>query len=197
MNAAWLFLLSLFVLRFVNTNGSAQRLSQSSDRAVIFLSSVFAAAVYAWHPLRVESVAWISDRKDLLCMLFLIPSTLAYLKFVSGERKRKGWWIFSSALFVLACLSKAIAMMAPLVFLLLDYVLLRRRDFTRMLTEKSLFIVVAIVVGTIAANASPDVSSSDMFDVMSPLQRALVPFYNIMFYIVKTLMPINLSPMSV
>jgi Flp pilus assembly protein TadD len=81
--------------------------------------SAFVAAVFAVHPLHVESVAWAAERKDLLCAMFWILSMRAYLRYAENP----GWARYTAvaAFFVLGFLSKAMIVTLPFLFLLLDY----------------------------------------------------------------------------
>jgi protein O-mannosyl-transferase len=86
--------------------------------------SAFVAFLFAVHPLHIESVVWISERKDLLCAFFWILATAGYLKYV--ERLHLIWYAFTILLFALALMSKPMAVTFPFVLLLLDYWPLRR-----------------------------------------------------------------------
>jgi hypothetical protein len=77
------------------------------------------AALFAVHPLHVESVAWASERKDLLAALFCLLATVAYLR--HARRPSFGRYLTVAALFVLGLLSKPSAVTLPLLFLLLDF----------------------------------------------------------------------------
>ena len=81
--------------------------------------AAFIAALFAWHPLHVESVAWISERKDVLSTFFALLTLLSYARYVRENRRGSFW----SALFffVLALLSKPMPVTLPVVMLLLDY----------------------------------------------------------------------------
>jgi tetratricopeptide (TPR) repeat protein len=79
----------------------------------------FAAGLVAFHPLRVESVAWVTERKGLLVVLFLILSVSCYLRYVRTGRKR--WYAALLASFVLGLLSKPVLITLPFLLLLLDY----------------------------------------------------------------------------
>jgi hypothetical protein len=81
--------------------------------------SAFVAAVFALHPLHVESVAWISDRKDLLSSFFGLLTILAYVRYT--RRKSVARYLSVMVLFCLAVLSKAMLVCLPVVLLLLDY----------------------------------------------------------------------------
>jgi len=83
----------------------------------------FAGAVFALHPVHVESVAWITERKNVLSGMFYLLALLAYLR--SEERRHLTWYLASLALFVLALLSKTVTCTLPLVILLIGW--LRRR----------------------------------------------------------------------
>src|SRR5208282_1453593 len=105
-----------------------------------FWRSAFVAALFAWHPLRVESVAWISERKDVLSGFFFMLTLWMYVLHVKREvlpfpanAKEKLWLKFTSAsphlffyklslgFFVLGLLSKPMLVTTPLVMLLIDF----------------------------------------------------------------------------
>ena len=94
--------------------------------------SVAVAAIFAWHPLRVESVAWISERKDVLCAFFFLLSLLAYVGYAKkrSDSQRVPWLTLdfnvSLLMFALALLSKPMAVTLPFVLLLLDFWPLQR-----------------------------------------------------------------------
>ena len=83
--------------------------------------SFFVAAVFGVHPLHVESVAWISERKDVLYSFFFISGLLSYLAFKNKTRNRVLFYLLTFILFVFSCLSKAVAVVFPLVLLLIDF----------------------------------------------------------------------------
>ena len=80
----------------------------------------FAAAVFAVHPLHVESVVWVIGRKDILATLFYLSSVLAYIRFTEMPRggRRGGQYLLAVALFVFGLLSKSIAITLPAALLL-------------------------------------------------------------------------------
>jgi len=92
-----------------------------------FWRSAFVAAVFAVHPLRVESVAWVAERKDVLSGLFFMLTIGAYVRYVRGPRSwgRYGLVMF---LFALGLMSKPMLVTLPLVLLLLDYWPLQRAE---------------------------------------------------------------------
>lgn len=82
-------------------------------------ASIFVAAVFALHPAHVESVAWVSERKDVLYSFFFLLGLLSYWQYLETAAKKWFWRAF--VLFVLSCLSKAMAVVFPLVLLLLHF----------------------------------------------------------------------------
>ena len=86
-------------------------------------AALVVAAVFAVHPAQVESVAWVSERKTVLSMCFMLLSLLAYLRWqpTSGGRRALGWLFAWNALGVLAMLAKPLAVTLPCVLLLLDF----------------------------------------------------------------------------
>ncbi len=103
-----------------------------------FWTSAFCAAIFAWHPLRVESVAWISERKDLLCGFFGLATIWAYAVYADRRRThRGGWGFYGLALiaFALGLLSKAMLVTLPFVLVLLDFWPLRRTEMGKSFRE--------------------------------------------------------------
>jgi tetratricopeptide (TPR) repeat protein len=86
--------------------------------------SAFVAALFAWHPLHVESVAWIAERKDVLSTFFDLFAMLAYVFYVKSRQRR--FLLLSVLAFALALMSKPMVVTLPFVLLLLDYWPLKR-----------------------------------------------------------------------
>jgi len=82
-------------------------------------ASALVAALFAWHPLHVESVAWIAERKDLLSTFFLLLTLLAYTSYV--EKKTVTRYLLALGLFTLGLMSKPMLVTLPCLLLLLDY----------------------------------------------------------------------------
>jgi len=82
-------------------------------------AALVVALLFLVHPLHVESVAWIAERKDVLCGFFFLLALLAYLRYANRPGIRAYLWVVTA--FILALLSKPMAVTLPIVFLLLDY----------------------------------------------------------------------------
>src|SRR5665213_417069 len=87
--------------------------------------SAFVAAFFAWHPLHVESVAWASERKDVLSTFFELLALLAYVRYANVSKvqnpKSKVFYVLALAMFACALMSKPMPVTMPFVMLLLDY----------------------------------------------------------------------------
>jgi tetratricopeptide (TPR) repeat protein len=109
--------------------------------------SALVAALFAWHPLHVESVAWISERKDVLSAFFGLLTLLSYTTYVK-ENKRPAWWL-ALIFFALGLMAKPMLVTLPFVLLLLDYWPLNRFSASgprrEWLIEKSPFFLLTIV----------------------------------------------------
>jgi Flp pilus assembly protein TadD len=112
-----------------------------------FWRSVFAAALFAWHPLRVESVAWIAERKDVMSGCFFLLTLLAYVRYAradGGPARRN--YLLALAAFAAGLMSKPMLVMTPFVLLALDHwPLARERQISarRRLLEKLPFFALA------------------------------------------------------
>ena len=84
-----------------------------------FWQSAFVAAVFGLHPAHVESVAWISERKDVLSTLFFLLTIASYVRFV--KLRSTGWYLLTVLLFALGLMAKPMLVTLPFVLLLLDY----------------------------------------------------------------------------
>ena len=97
------------------------RATMAGGEQALRLGALAAALFFAIHPLRVESVAWVTERRDVLSGLWFALTVLAYLKAADATGARRRWWLAGSvAAYGLAATSKAIVMTLPAVLVLLD-----------------------------------------------------------------------------
>jgi len=186
--------LYLVARRLLATAGAAAGDSALSAGAVV------AALLFAVHPLRVESVVWITERRDVQGAFFFLLSILGYLCAVAGGRDGRVaplWRGFSIAAFAAALLSKASTMMLPVALLVLDVYPLRRLGaaWRRLLTEKLPYFALAaadLVVAWMAVQRETRVSDLGEHGVAA---RLTMMFHSVFFYVWKWLWPAGLSPM--
>lgn len=149
------------------------------------------AILFGIHPLQVESVAWISERKNVLYAFFFIGSLISYLHYIVGEKKLK-YYFFCLGLFVLSLLSKTMAITLPLVMLLFDYVLRRKID-KAIFFEKIPFFVLSCIFGFIAifpAYSWGVIRQENSYNLLSIIAIAS---RGIVFYLNKLFLPFKLS----
>jgi len=156
-------------------------------------TSWMAAALFAWHPLRVESVAWISERKDLLCGLFWMLTLWAYVRyseeFKIQSSKFKVFYFLSIVFFVLGLLSKPMIVTLPFVLLLLDFWPLQQR---RSLKDKLPFFALAAVGCAVTFITQHNWGAIKSFEEAPFLLRAANVPLAYVIYILKTLWPVHL-----
>jgi protein O-mannosyl-transferase len=116
---------------------------RSADRTGTVWRSAFVAALFAVHPLHVESVAWVAERKDVLSGVFFMLTLGAYVRYVRNPSPVR--YVTMSILFVLGLMSKPMLVTVPFVLLLLDYWPLQRNaNFKKLILEKvPLFLLAA------------------------------------------------------
>lgn len=150
--------------------------------------------LFGLHPIHVESVAWVSERKDVLSVFFFLLSVSSYLQYADAGKKRHCAYAF--IFFLLALLSKPMAITLPLVLLILDYYPLRRMARTSGLVRLSIekipfFILCAVTVGLTIWAQKHALTATRMTDLSVRLFVALRGFF---FYIYKMILPAGLSP---
>ncbi|MER3523929.1 MAG: hypothetical protein C4326_07640 [Ignavibacteria bacterium] len=196
LNAVALFWVGLlFFVMVYDAHPSGRSFLDRMSGAVI-VGAASAALLFAVHPLRVEPVAWVSGRKDVLCLFFLLPAFGSYLlwRFKDAEGALFATHIF----FVLALLSKPTALVFPLVLVLVDaWWLSDRKEKQNMLNlvveGKLLLFLMSIAVGVITFVAAGR-GSVNVVAELNLLERFFLPSYALMFYVWKTVAPIALSP---
>jgi protein O-mannosyl-transferase len=139
--------------------------------------SAFVAAVFAIHPLRVESVAWVAERKDVLSGFFFMLTLGAYVHYVRNP-KSVARYLMVAAAFVLALLSKPTMVTLPFVLLLLDYWPLQRaKSAGRLVLEK--LPLLALAAGACAMTvlaAGKWITINDRLSMPSRIGNALVSY---------------------
>ena len=169
----------------------------------------FAAAVsalfFALHPLRVESVAWAAERRDVLCGLFYLLSVFFYLRAqtISPDGRARGLTI-SLAMFLLSLLSKGMAVSLPLVLLILDVFPLARLsadpsrwpapEAARVWREKIPYLLLALAFGAAGIVGQSRAGAVKSLAALSFSGRIAQASFAVLFYLWKTLLPFGLSP---
>lgn len=202
-------LVTMIAARIVNFAGAHVEISgyESSPGAaptysdVRLLVPLLAGLLWGIHPLRVESVAWVTERKDVLSGFFSLSSILLYLQYVSIESdiplrcKRSIYYLLSLFCFVLSMLAKPVSVVLPVMLIVLDWYPLgrfSRAAILRVFFEKIPFVLMslAVALATIytAAGESILISLTDY-----PLyKRFIVAGYALVEYVRLSIIPFNL-----
>ena len=149
----------------------------------------FTAAVFGLHPMHVESVAWIAERKDVLYVFFFFLSCIAYIRF--KQTTKWFWYALCAAFFVLSVLSKAMAVVLPIVLILIDYYRDKTIDLKKQL-DKIPLLLFALAMGVYAYNIQKHgaIAESTVFTLF---QRVMFGSYGALMYLVKFFYPFDLS----
>lgn len=171
-----------------------------SDSSLTLGASV-GTLFWALHPLRVESVVWVSERKDVLCTLFMVLTVWAYLR--HGRKQTsitagQGLAAYPSAALcfaVLASLSKPTAVSIPAVLCILDWYPLRRwtgfAGVKECVRQKLPFIALSLFTAIMTLMAQQ--VSMQPLQVIDPLSRLLVASKALFFYLYKSIWPAGLA----
>jgi tetratricopeptide (TPR) repeat protein len=195
------------VVLFVLTLSLLERCHQGAERAGPWgsaLAAGLAVALFAVHPLRTEVVAWASCQPYLPCALFEMLVVLAYLRaFPEAKSPRRGWLVGAFFLFMAALLSKAVAVTLPVLLVILDVYPLRRlgggpgRWFgpavRRVWWEKVPFAgLTAIFMGLAVFGRAKEEHFASV-QHMGFTSRFVQACYGTWFYLIKTILPLDLT----
>jgi len=163
------------------------KLQSAYDASVMV--AIMAAAIFAIHPMHVESVAWISERKDVLYACFLLLSLISYLHYL--DHKKWQYFLTTSLFFILSCLCKPAAVILPLLLFLLDY-LFQRPINAKSILEKVPLLGISVLFGVLTIIIQADSAIGDP-DKYSFLQRSVFAAYGFSAYVIKFFVPFQLS----
>jgi protein O-mannosyl-transferase len=164
------------------------------------------AFLFAMHPLHVESVAWVSERKDVLSTFFMLLSLIAYISYAKKQGGAK--YLLAFLLFVLALMSKPMVVTFPFLLMLLDYWPLgrfngdplnnyrnpeNRKHLWRLIREKIPFLLMSIIISIVTYIAQSQTGAVSSLKTLPLLIRITNSINSYVLYIVHTLFPFNLS----
>jgi len=150
------------------------------------------ALFFGIHPLHVESVAWISERKDLLYSLFYLCSLVTYILYRKKGSRYKNYFL-AILFFILSLLSKSAAVTLPVILILIDYYLGKKLTLKNHL-DKIPFFLLSIVFGILSLLSQRVIGSDlDFATGYTILDRFSLGAYSLAFYIIKSILPFRLS----
>lgn len=196
VNAALVFWVALGLLRR-QSGGAAAPLSAHGPEDGKFAAPVALACglVFALHPLNVEVVSWVAQRKAILATLFSLLMVMAHVRY--AERRGVGWLIAVLAAYLACVLSKPTSLLMPLVLLAVDVWPLRRFSRAAVVEKIPLFVAAALCgyAAYVSQTAAVDLTDSGHH---RPLGASLlIACHNLVFYLAKIALPIRLCPQYV
>lgn len=177
---------------------TTQKLSKNQ-----IIPSVFVALIFGLHPLRVESVVWISERKDVLYVFFSLLGLFFYLKNLIADSTKNTFLVI--LFFVMACLSKGQAVVLPILFVLVDFWSDPNFNILQSIKSKIPLFIIALIFGFISLNIQ---SGSDFFGLIRPniegyvaididnfslFEQIKIGTHGFIFYLQKFFIPTDLS----
>jgi hypothetical protein len=171
------------------------------------IGALFGALLFGIHPLRVESVAWITERRDVVSGLFYLLAILAYLRACRdgpGKPIRRGYYWLTFLFCALAILAKEICVTLPIVLLILDFYPLRRLGggpgkwfgpgYRSVWLEKIPYFALGLADAGYAIHLGHLEGMVVSPWVLGWMTRSAISIYNLAFYVWKTVLPFHLSP---
>ncbi len=149
----------------------------------------FTALLFAVHPIHVESVSWVSGRKDLLYASFYLLGLITYLRYLDYGFSRREY-LLSLGLFLCSCLSKVMAISFPVMILLFDFQRKRKLSF-QLVIEKVPFFCFSILFVVIGLTGQKNLVVP--IEKIDPLNIFLYVCFELRFYLEKLFFPLNLS----
>ena len=151
--------------------------------------ALITAAFFAVHPMHVESVAWVAERKDVLYSFFFLLSLVMYAEYLKLQKLK--YLIYAVVFFVLSCMSKSAAVIIPLVMLVFDYYFDRKFSW-KMILEKIPFFAISLIFGIIAVYSQKG-AVRDNTIVFTFFERISIVSYTFIDYILKAFVPVHCS----
>ena len=203
----------------------AGKLTSSHKSRFTLIVAGVTGLLFGIHPVHVESVAWVAERKDLLCAVFYLLSILSYLKYAADASQRArgtgqrdntqsakgkeqsavppmrsapGPMLSALCFFILALLSKPMAVSLPLVLLILDWYPLERvnslKTFRVAFIEKIPFMVLSVISSVLTVIAQRTGGAMELMEVVPLPARMLVAAKALVAYLENMVMPLKLIP---
>jgi protein O-mannosyl-transferase len=152
-------------------------------------TAAVAALLFGIHPMHVESVAWVSELKDVLYGFFYLAAILAYLRYLRDNRPIL--LLLTFVLFLFSILAKGQAVTLPVILLLIDYYKGRKNGW-KLWFEKVPFLVVSVFFGLLAIRSQIAVNATSSTNVMT-FSSLFNASYGIFVYLFKSILPVHLS----
>lgn len=161
--------------------------------------AVITALLFGIHPMRVESVAWVTERKDVLFGAFYLAALLQYVKLKIDHKTYR--WVWIVVLFLLALFSKIQAVSLPLSLLAIDYYMdspWTKSDFLKRIFSKIPLFALSLIfgiIGIVFLNKFGSLSTDQEITHFDFLHRIFLGAFSFIIYLIKAVIPFRLSPL--
>jgi tetratricopeptide (TPR) repeat protein len=192
-----LHLANTFLVFFVSFKTLILSDSGEGKRNRALAAAFLTSALFGLHPLHVESVAWVTERKDVLYGFFFLLSLLLYLDGAARGRWKGISWKLSLACFTLSLMAKPMAATLPLILLLLDAWPLKRLAGKPggVFLEKIPFFLISVAGGIITLASQNDAKAIGALARLTLDVRIMNAFHSLVFYVWKMVLPLGLHPL--
>jgi len=206
VNTFLLFILIVYLLTNVRLAKSSFSETNYKTATGNIIAASVAALLFGIHPIHVESVAWVAERKDVLSTLFVLLSLIFYSKYVIKQETKKTnsqplHYILSLIFFISALMSKPMAVTLPFILIMLDIYPFQRFSFKeifkthkKVVIEKIPFVffsLISTILTIMAQHSGGAITSLKVYPLSS---RIVIAIRGLSFYLEKMILPIGLSP---
>ena len=209
LNTAVLVFIVIQMLSIYRSRTEMQTASPWLTERGVLITAGVTSLLFGLHPIHVESVAWVAERKDLLCAFFFLLTMLAYTKYVNvidnasiqktvKIRFLREHYLFALGFFILALLSKPMAVSLPIVLLILDWYPFKRihsvKNLWPIFYEKIPFFSLSLISSIITILAQKAGHALTIMETVPLSKRLLVAVKSLIAYLLKIILPTNLIP---
>lgn len=180
INVILVYVFTKNLINFKNTSGK-----------INIITPLVVSLFFGIHTMQVESVAWISERKNVLYTLFFFGSLIFYIKYLKNNYKRN--YFFALFLFIVSLLSKGMAVPLSMCLIAIDYYAGRKILSGKVIMEKVPFILLSIFFGIVAIKVQQVSGATGREEYISILERIAIAGYGFTQYIIKLIYPFKLS----
>ncbi|HTA82131.1 MAG TPA: hypothetical protein VK783_04325 [Bacteroidia bacterium] len=187
LNTALIF---FFIMQLL---GAMVKRKYGDIKGIVWLAAL-CALWHGIHPMHVESVSWLAERKDVLYLFFYILGLMTYVKYVEAGQSK--WLVYTAIFYLLSLISKPLAVTFPLSIFALDVLLKRDKEYPfpywKLIFEKVPIFILSFAAGVAAYVMAKQGGSISSFGVFTLGQRIMFASDNFVMYFVKAFDPVHL-----
>lgn len=154
--------------------------------------AILTAFLFGIHPMHVETVAWITGRKDLLYAIFFAGSLLSWAYYIESKQNRSALYVLALLLFIPSLFSKGVAVVLPLFLLLTDH-FKGRTDYLKMITEKIPFFGLSLAFGLMSIHSQSQTAALNTVSDVPIYLSAFTSAYSLTLYLVQSIFPFQIG----